>query len=92
MARITGLGGLFYKVADPEKTRAWYQEILGIGQPPDAGRQLGHHADRFHVGRAALQIGPQQALGGGQIIVHQSLAGAQQRWVIARHPLDQVLP
>ena len=31
MARVTGLGGLFYKVADPDKTRAWYQETLGIG-------------------------------------------------------------
>ncbi len=31
MARITGLGGIFYRVADPEATRAWYQENLGIG-------------------------------------------------------------
>ncbi|HUE80006.1 MAG TPA: VOC family protein [Sphingomicrobium sp.] len=31
MARITGLGGIFYKVADPDKTRAWYQANLGIG-------------------------------------------------------------
>ena len=31
MARITGLGGVFYKVADPDKTRAWYQDNLGIG-------------------------------------------------------------
>ena len=31
MTRVTGLGGVFYKVADPEKSRAWYQEILGIG-------------------------------------------------------------
>ena len=31
MARITGLGGIFYKVADPDTTRAWYQENLGIG-------------------------------------------------------------
>ena len=31
MARITGLGGVFYKVEDPDKTRAWYQENLGIG-------------------------------------------------------------
>lgn len=31
MARITGLGGVFYKVADPEKTREWYQQTLGIG-------------------------------------------------------------
>ncbi|HWT11397.1 MAG TPA: VOC family protein [Allosphingosinicella sp.] len=31
MAKITGLGGIFYKVADPERTRAWYKEMLGIG-------------------------------------------------------------
>jgi len=31
MAKVTGLGGVFYKVADPAATRAWYQEKLGIG-------------------------------------------------------------
>jgi len=31
MARITGLGGVFLKIADKEATRAWYQEILGVG-------------------------------------------------------------
>jgi catechol 2,3-dioxygenase-like lactoylglutathione lyase family enzyme len=31
MARITGLGGIFYKVADPGRTRDWYRENLGIG-------------------------------------------------------------
>ena len=31
MAKVTGLGGIFYKVEDPERTRAWYQEMLGIG-------------------------------------------------------------
>lgn len=31
MAKVTGLGGVFYKVADPERTRAWYLETLGIG-------------------------------------------------------------
>jgi catechol 2,3-dioxygenase-like lactoylglutathione lyase family enzyme len=30
MARITGLGGIFYKVADPEATKAWYADILGM--------------------------------------------------------------
>ena len=30
MARVTGLGGIFYKVADTDKTR-WYQDNLGIG-------------------------------------------------------------
>lgn len=31
MARVTGIGGVFYKVADPETTRAWYEATLGIG-------------------------------------------------------------
>lgn len=31
MAKVTGFGGLFYKVADPAATQAWYQEKLGIG-------------------------------------------------------------
>jgi catechol 2,3-dioxygenase-like lactoylglutathione lyase family enzyme len=28
--RITGLGGIFYLVKDPEATRAWYRDKLGI--------------------------------------------------------------
>ena len=31
MARVTGLGGIFYKAADPTKTAAWYKEMLGLG-------------------------------------------------------------
>ncbi len=30
MAKITGLGGVFYVVKDPEATRAWYRENLGL--------------------------------------------------------------
>jgi len=30
MAKVTGLGGIFYVVADPERTRAWYRDILGV--------------------------------------------------------------
>ncbi len=30
MAKVTGIGGVFYKVADPAATRAWYAEHLGI--------------------------------------------------------------
>ena len=30
MAKITGLGGVFYVVKDPEATRAWYRDVLGI--------------------------------------------------------------
>lgn len=30
MAKITGLGGVFYVVKDPKATRDWYREKLGI--------------------------------------------------------------
>lgn len=36
--RVTGLGGVFYVVKDPEATRAWYREKLGIDG--DYGPQL----------------------------------------------------
>lgn len=29
--RVTGLGGVFYVAEDPEATREWYREILGVG-------------------------------------------------------------
>lgn len=38
MAKITGLGGVFYVVNDPAATRAWYAETLGIDG--DYGPQL----------------------------------------------------
>ena len=31
MAKVTGVGGIFYKVEDPEATARWYKETLGIG-------------------------------------------------------------
>lgn len=31
MAKVTGLGGLFYKVEDSARTQAWYMETLGVG-------------------------------------------------------------
>jgi len=31
MAKVTGLGGVFYKVEDSEATARWYKEILGVG-------------------------------------------------------------
>ena len=31
MAKVTGLGGVFYKVADTEATARWYRETLGLG-------------------------------------------------------------
>jgi catechol 2,3-dioxygenase-like lactoylglutathione lyase family enzyme len=31
MAKVTGLGGIFYKTPDTARTQAWYQETLGVG-------------------------------------------------------------
>ena len=31
MARVTGVGGIFYKVADTAATQTWYREMLGVG-------------------------------------------------------------
>jgi len=31
MARVTGLGGVFYKVEDSERTAQWYKDVLGVG-------------------------------------------------------------
>ena len=33
MAKATGLGGVFYVVQNPEATRAWYRDVLGIDGP-----------------------------------------------------------
>ena len=30
MAKVTGLGGVFYVVTNPEATRAWYRDVLGV--------------------------------------------------------------
>jgi len=30
MARVTGVGGVFFKAKDPEALAAWYQEHLGV--------------------------------------------------------------
>lgn len=30
MKRVTGLGGVFFKCQDPEKTKKWYEKHLGI--------------------------------------------------------------
>ncbi len=28
--RVTGIGGIFFKTKDPEKSKAWYQDNLGL--------------------------------------------------------------
>ncbi len=35
MAKVTGIGGVFFKAIDAPALRQWYAEQLGIGQPGD---------------------------------------------------------
>jgi predicted enzyme related to lactoylglutathione lyase len=37
MAKVLGVGGIFYKCASPETTRAWYQRVLGLELRPWGG-------------------------------------------------------
>lgn len=30
MAKVTGIGGIFFKTTDPENTKAWYRDHLGF--------------------------------------------------------------
>ena len=33
MAKVTGIGGLFFRARDPKALAAWYEAHLGIGSP-----------------------------------------------------------
>jgi len=57
MAKVTGLGGVFYKVDDPERTRRWYQETLGVGG--EYGAMLPWSADA--TGEAYSLLSPFEA-------------------------------
>ena len=38
MKKVTGLGGIFYKVEDPEEHKKWYRENLGIESDQYGGK------------------------------------------------------
>ena len=40
MARVTGIGGVFFKARDPKALAAWYQSHLGIALEPWGGAVL----------------------------------------------------
>jgi predicted enzyme related to lactoylglutathione lyase len=44
MARITGLGGLFFKSRDPAALAAWYRDVLGIATEEWNGSLLRYDA------------------------------------------------
>lgn len=50
MKRVTGLGGIFFKSADPKKSMEWYQKHLGIHMDGTYGTSFswrsGHDPDK----------------------------------------------
>lgn len=44
MARITGIGGIFFKSADPKALAAWYRDVLGLAVEDWGGALLAHDA------------------------------------------------
>jgi glyoxylase I family protein len=34
MERVTGIGGVFFAAADPERLAEWYEHLLGVEPPP----------------------------------------------------------
>ncbi len=45
MKRVTGIGGLFFKSKDPEKTKEWYSKHLGIRSGKYGGTFEWRHAE-----------------------------------------------
>lgn len=37
MAKVTGVGGIFFKTDDPDALRKWYRELLGVEDQPWGG-------------------------------------------------------
>lgn len=43
--RVTGIGGIFFKSENPEKSKEWYKKHLGIGSGKWGGTFEWRHAD-----------------------------------------------
>jgi catechol 2,3-dioxygenase-like lactoylglutathione lyase family enzyme len=61
-ARVTGIGGIFFKAQDPQKLGDWYRDHLGIaseagGAGPDAPRyHLFEWGDKDHPDRESITV------------------------------------
>jgi predicted enzyme related to lactoylglutathione lyase len=62
MARVTGIGGIFFKARDPGAIQAWYRDRLGIDMEPEqpsATFQWRHHDDPDRPGMTVWGIFPE---------------------------------
>ena len=54
MAKVIGIGGLFFRTRDPAALRAWYDRVLGV--------RIGEHGIAFDPALVATQPGAQTVL------------------------------
>ena len=45
MKKVTGIGGIFYKVSEPQKHKKWYKEHLGIESDEYGGKFIWRDLD-----------------------------------------------
>lgn len=56
MASVIGVGGVFFKCADPERTRAWYRDALGLAINDYGGADFEHAETARRFGPGARTI------------------------------------
>lgn len=58
MARVTGIGGIFFKAENPDELYAWYERHLGIRREPYGSVMFRWQDDRHGQGETAWAIFP----------------------------------
>ena len=59
MEKVTGIGGIFFRVRDPERMSAWYREHLGISAEDGHADFTWRENDRpDEVGRTVWSLFP----------------------------------
>ena len=56
MAKVLGVGGVFFKCADADATRAWYVRVLGLAPEDYGGVHFNHSESAAAKGPGALTI------------------------------------
>jgi predicted enzyme related to lactoylglutathione lyase len=56
MKRVTGLGGVFFKAADPKAIYAWYEKHLGIVPEADGSSAIFHWRDAEKPEQKAMTV------------------------------------
>ncbi len=63
MAQITGIGGIFFKSADPKALGAWYREVLGLDVQDWGGALLPYDAPKHPAaGRVVAVCGTTRSI------------------------------